>query len=251
MSDDSSSMSSPSSRPTFWGKCKAIVQVALLAAALLFLPQILAALLMPQAAGGDTKDGFFFIVLAYGLTTLFLWWLMKQFGISWRTIGVRKLPAFWRTFGYLAIGIGLYYLSLIFVGMISQFLPVDFQQEQQLGFDKNVIGFDRLLVFMSLVVVPPLVEEIVFRGFLFSRLRASLPVVWSAVIVSLLFAVAHLQFGSGEALLWAAAIDTFLLSLILVYLRVKTGNIWAGVGLHACKNGVAFVLLFVVPHVIQ
>jgi membrane protease YdiL (CAAX protease family) len=47
-------------------------------------------------------------------------------------------------------------------------------------------------------------------------------------------------------LLYIAAIDTFTLSLILVYLREKTGGLWSSMGLHAIKNGIAFVSLFIV-----
>jgi membrane protease YdiL (CAAX protease family) len=59
-----------------------------------------------------------------------------------------------------------------------------------------------------------------------------------------LFGVAHLQFGSGAPLLWVAALDTFTLSIVLCYLREKTGSVWAGVFLHAIKNAIAFVALF-------
>jgi membrane protease YdiL (CAAX protease family) len=61
----------------------------------------------------------------------------------------------------------------------------------------------------------------------------------------LLFAAAHLQWGSGAPLLWVAAIDTFVLSMVLSTLREKTGSLWSAIGLHAIKNGVAFTLLFV------
>ena len=34
-------------------------------------------------------------------------------------------------------------------------------------------------------------------------------------------------------------------NLVLIYLREKTGSLWASITLHACKNGVAFAALFV------
>jgi membrane protease YdiL (CAAX protease family) len=60
-----------------------------------------------------------------------------------------------------------------------------------------------------------------------------------------LFAVAHLQFGSGAPLLWIAAIDTFVLSLFLIYLKDKTDSLWAPILLHMLKNFIAFMALFV------
>ena len=57
--------------------------------------------------------------------------------------------------------------------------------------------------------------------------------------------------GGVPALQWAVTIDTFVLSLMLCALREYTGAIWAGVLLHAIKNGLAFYLLFVNPNVVN
>ena len=78
-------------------------------------------------------------------------------------------------------------------------------------------------------------------------LRTNLPVVPAAIITSILFGAAHLQFGSDKPLLWIAAMDTFALSMVLVWMRVKTQNLWAPITLHMLKNTVAFVLLFIAP----
>ena len=48
------------------------------------------------------------------------------------------------------------------------------------------------------------------------------------------------------AALWIGALDTFILSLFLVFLREATGNLWAGITLHATKNLVAFITLFII-----
>jgi membrane protease YdiL (CAAX protease family) len=43
-----------------------------------------------------------------------------------------------------------------------------------------------------------------------------------------------------------AALDTFTLSLVLCYLRQKTDSLWPGIMLHALKNGLAFMSLFLI-----
>ena len=48
-----------------------------------------------------------------------------------------------------------------------------------------------------------------------------------------LFAVAHLPEGGAAGPLYIAALDTFVLSLVLIYLREKTGSLWASITLHA------------------
>jgi uncharacterized protein len=118
-------------------------------------------------------------------------------------------------------------------------------QKQQIGFT-GAHGFLPLLVtFLSLAVIPPLVEETVMRGFLFSSLRAKLALRTAVVITSVLFAIGHLQFGSGAPLLWIAALDTLTLSLFLIYLRQKTDSLWASILLHGLKNSLAFIFIFI------
>lgn len=95
-------------------------------------------------------------------------------------------------------------------------------------------------------MLPPLVEELLMRGFLYKGLKNGLRRAWAVLITSALFAIAHLQFGSGSALLWAAAIDTFVLSLVLIYLVEKSRSLWPAIGVHAMKNGFAFLFLFVI-----
>lgn len=140
----------------------------------------------------------------------------------------------------------LYYLSyfatILIAGWLAPSLNVD--QAQQLGF--NPIGTAQLIVtFVSLVILPPLVEETLMRGYLYTSLKKGLPQISAALVTSAIFASAHLQAGSGAPLLWVAAIDTFVLSLFLIWLREKTGSLWASMTLHALKNGVAFISLFI------
>ncbi len=123
---------------------------------------------------------------------------------------------------------------------------LDINQRQQTGFENATSGMALAVTFVSLVILPPLIEEFVMRGFLFTSLKKGMDVKIAAVITSVLFAVAHLQLGNGVPALWLAALDTFILSLVLCYLRHKTGSLWAGIGLHMLKNGIAFAVLFVI-----
>ncbi len=142
-------------------------------------------------------------------------------------------------------GYGVYFvLYLVGIVLAKAFIPsLDLEKEQELGFSTSTSGWPLLVVFISLVILPPLIEEIVARGFLYSGLRTKLTFGVSAIITSLLFAAAHLN-GARDGLLWVAAIDTFILSMVLCYLREKTGSLWPPIGVHMLKNGVAFVVLF-------
>jgi membrane protease YdiL (CAAX protease family) len=134
------------------------------------------------------------------------------------------------------------YLMVLFASTaaMSYLLGEDIvNQNQDVGFSAaNANNFELTLIFISLVVVVPFVEEVIFRGFMFQGLIKSFGFVASSLITSLLFALVHFQINVG--------VDTFILSLGLTYLVHTTKSLWPAIGLHALKNAVAFVLLFIV-----
>ena len=139
----------------------------------------------------------------------------------------------------------MYFVSYIIIILIASRFSglIDVDQPQQIGFD-SAAGYQLIFVFVSLVILPPIAEEVMFRGFLFTSFRQKYRLRFTALFTSILFGIAHLQFGSGAPLLWVAAIDTFVLSMVLCYLREKSGSLWPPILLHAIKNGVAFFALF-------
>ena len=175
-----------------------------------------------------------------------VYWVLRLFKSSWSAIGLKR-PKIVKDISYALVGYGWYFIfHLLATFIIVRILPtVDLSQRQQLGFSTDASGAALVVIFVSLVVLPPLYEEILTRGFLFTGLRFKLSLPVAAIITSLLFGVAHLEFGSNAPLLWIAGIDTFILSMVLVYLRESTGSLWPAIWLHAIKNGAAFLLLFV------
>ena len=57
----------------------------------------------------------------------------------------------------------------------------------------------------------------------------------SALLVSVLFGVVHLQ--------WNVGVTVFAMSLVLCGLREVTGTIYAGILMHMLKNGLAMWIL--------
>lgn len=195
--------------------------------------------------GNSVLAQFWYVLLAEALTFGAIWRFVRWRKGSLRMIGWRQ-PRWWnvvQAFSGFAVYLVVYALVLTVAMRLFTSLNVD--QKQELGFDSATGGSSLVLTFLSLVVLPPIVEETVFRGFVFTGLRGKLRPLWAAVLTSLLFAVAHLEFGSGKPLLWVAALDTFTLSMVLCYLRQKSDSLWPGIMLHALKNGVAFVSLYI------
>jgi membrane protease YdiL (CAAX protease family) len=189
---------------------------------------------------------FVYILIAETLAVGAIYLFLKRRGLSLAAIGLKKPRLRDPLYGLAALP-AYFLIYLIAIGIISHFIPgLNINQEQHIGFN-SVHGTVQLtMTFISLVIVPPLAEEIMIRGFLYSSLRKALKIIPAALIASLIFAAAHLPEGGAAGPLYIAAIDTFVLSLVLVYLREKTGSLWASITLHALKNGIAFVALFIV-----
>lgn len=192
----------------------------------------------------QTGPQFLYIAAVEGIMLSGLAMFLHARKASFRTLGLVK-PA-WKDLAWALIGFGIYFPALIAttIALKLWFPSIDLDQEQQIGFQAAHGFWPLVVVFVSLVVLPPVTEEIVTRGFLYLGLKSKLKRYWAVILTSIIFAVAHLQFGSGAPLLWSAAIDTFLLSVVLIYVREKTGALWASIGLHMIKNGIAFCALF-------
>jgi membrane protease YdiL (CAAX protease family) len=187
---------------------------------------------------------FWYVLFAELLTFGAIWWFIRRRKSDLGAIGWKRLR--WGDPAMALAGFAIYFIGYAVLLAVSThlFSGLNIDQKQELGFDNASGGAKLILTFLSLVVLPPIVEETVFRGFVYTGIRNKIRPIGAAVLTSLLFAVAHLQFGSGKPLLWVAALDTFTLSLVLCYLRQTTNSLWPGVFLHGLKNGIAFISLF-------
>ena len=143
--------------------------------------------------------------------------------------------------GYAVLGYLAYVMVLITVlGFISVFIPsINLAQKQDIGLSPDSMGLTLVPIFIALVVVPSITEELLFRGFLYNRLRArKLGFLVSSIITSLLFALLHGQVN--------VAIDTFILSMVMLFMFERRKNLWVAIFMHFIKNSVAFVGLFVI-----
>ncbi len=152
----------------------------------------------------------------------------------------------WRQLRVAFGGIIVYLIVYISAASVLQALVPAFnlEQKQDIGFTTPNGSLQLAAVFIALVIIPPLIEELVFRGFIFSGLRRRFGIAITAVLTSILFAVGHLQFGNGAPLLWSAATDTFILSMVMCYVRERTGSITPTIIMHMLKNALAFYYLY-------
>lgn len=175
------------------------------------------------------------VVLPLKLSHAKAWrWVGEQLAMS-RSFRLQTVP--WAVFVW-----GVYMIVSVAVMLVlsSLTLPgLDLEQVQHVGFDNLSGVVEYTAAFLALVVFAPLFEEIIFRGYLFGRLRRLNGFWVSAVFTSLTFGLLHMQFNVG--------VDVFVLSIFLCFLREKFDSIWPGVLVHALKNSLAYTLLFILP----
>lgn len=193
---------------------------------------------------------FLFIAIVEAISLGVVYKVLAHRKATFRDIGLTALKL--KYIFQAALGFILYLIAyVVLLTVISKLVPsLNIDQKQELGFNTAAAGNDLWPIFVSLVILPPITEEIVMRGFLYSGLKTRLSILPAAIITSLLFAAAHLGEGGNSGLLWVAAIDTFILSMVLCYLREFTHSLWPGIGVHMIKNGIAFVILFNIVNII-
>lgn len=176
-------------------------------------------------------------------------WYKKK--VTLHDIGMeQRLPA-WRDMGIAPL---VYIASLLVSAgvliIVSKLLPhFDITQTQAVGFTATTITqrYELLLVYVTLAVIAPVAEELLFRGYLFGRVRQQLSAAATIVLTAVVFSVLHLGIGQLESLQWNIAIATFVLGLSIGIAREVTGSVWAGIIIHMIQNTIAFLVLFAVP----
>ncbi len=182
-----------------------------------------------------------FTAVVYAVTLAIVVLLPPLIYKKWKTtreeIGLRELPT-WTDIGLAPIGyIVMLILSGIATAAFSFFPWFDADQAQQTGYSYYLDGPDRIVAFIALVVVAPIVEEIIFRGWLYGKLRKKFIMPVAILLVSILFGIVHLQ--------WNVGVNVFATSIVLCLMREITGTVYSGIILHMLKNGIAFFLLYV------
>jgi membrane protease YdiL (CAAX protease family) len=182
------------------------------------------------------------IIPAHLLTLGLAWMIVTSFGKRpfWRTLGWGWSPRF----GYLE-ALACLGLTLLLLGT-GQALAKIFG-DPQTELERMILSSTaaRYTVAALATFTAPLVEEIVFRGVLYSALRKRVGVAWGAVIVILIFAAIHVP----QYLPNVAAISTILLlSSVLTIVRARTGRLLPCVVIHFFFNGITSVLIVLAPY---
>lgn len=184
-----------------------------------------------------------FSVISYALSLLIVVVLPplifkdKIAKITRERLGLKGLPT-WTDVGLAPVG---YVVSLLIAAGLTAIFNLmswfNASEAQNLGYSPYMQGWERGLAFIMLAVFAPIVEEIIFRGWLYGKLRVKIPKWVAILVVSFLFGLIHLQ--------WNVGITVFAMSVVNCLLREVTGTIYAGMLVHMLNNGIAFYLVYV------
>lgn len=164
----------------------------------------------------------------------------RRIGTTKEELGLTRLPKWTDILLAPASFVAYMLLAGILLTAVTGLFPgFDAEEVQDVGFDGISHYYEYILAFITLVIIAPVAEEVLVRGYLYGKLRKVVSLTTALIISSLLFSLMHFQ--------WNVALNVLPLGVILVLLREMTGSIWAGILLHMLKNGVAFYLLFVNP----
>ncbi|MFT3745611.1 MAG: CPBP family intramembrane metalloprotease [Pyrinomonadaceae bacterium] len=171
--------------------------------------------------------------------TLLLAWLVISQGRKYKflkTLGWERGGVRW--WHYCVILLGFLFIA----GIVGSFFP---EQENDL---LRILRSSRSAVYIIALVATfsaPLIEEVIYRGVLFSAFKKAFGVSASFVLVTILFALVHVpQYYPSFSTIFLLT----LLSLTLTGIRAVSNNLLPCVILHTLFNGFQSVILLSEPY---
>jgi uncharacterized protein len=197
----------------------------------------LLALLVPADDGAEEAVTAGAAAFALVFTVLFDGWFALW---AW-FYSLRRLRLPFRSWGLRSPGLRILWLvpvTLVTVYILNVIYEVAYQvlagaptpdQDIVTMFPPDTAGV--ILFALMAVVVAPIFEEAVFRGFLFQGLASSYGVVPGAIVSAALFSAIHEQA--------TVFVPLFVLGVALAWVFHATKSLWTPIALHAVFNAIA------------
>ncbi len=210
-------------------------------AALHFYTQTAGAVDLPSAVEAVQGNPYWALAVqsvAWIPVLLYIYWVVVRRYKRRFTDGVGWLPLMRPAKRYL-IGGALLALSVMLLTMVVG-VPDESYPMLELFKDPGALWI--LAAFG--VLVAPVIEEVVFRGFLFAALQHVHGAGFALAATSAAFSLIH---GAQYGWQWQNLSILFWVGLMLGVVRVRTGSTKAAALVHASYNGLLFALLLAAP----
>lgn len=135
-------------------------------------------------------------------------------------------------------------LSSLGISKMMTILPIDGILGNYSELSKNIMDNNIPLQIITLIILGPFMEELLFRGLIYNNLKIFTDKTIAAYITSIIFGVYHFNLVQG--------LYTFVLGILLVYVFEKYETLIAPYLLHLSANAVAvFIKYFAVSRYID
>lgn len=129
----------------------------------------------------------------------------------------------------------VYYIAImIIISLVSAYTKVEVPGFEAQESHISLMGdgsFGAVVTVVIITFFAPVLEEVIFRGFIFKTMIKAWP-EWVAFAVSgLVFATIHMEFQS--------ILPLFILGMILNWMFFRTKSIYPGIFFHVVNNGIA------------
>ena len=169
-------------------------------------------------------------ILSMAALVSFIIWRMRVRNISLNELGSLDLNK-----KDLLYGCAFLVLFIIFEELYMLALGIEMPE----GFITFMLSEPLILGLISVIIIAPIAEEFIFRGFLYSQLSRTKLGPWGAVTLSsLLWTFIHFQY---EALI---LVVLFGFGIFLGYIRMAYNNLSLPIALHAINNTFAFTMAY-------
>jgi uncharacterized protein len=238
--------------PWNWGDLVLLVAIAIsgtfLVSLLLIKGFALAGISFRQVQDIASDRNLFLILNQALLSVVLLAYLATQMRHSFHA-------PFWRTIGWRPLQTGqtpraAAYLGLIFSGcmlaMLVSLSSAAFKSNTRMPIEQFFQDRRSALLLMSLgVLLAPVLEETIFRGYLYPVVARSFGVNAGIVVTGTLFGLLHAsQLWGG----WAQIVLLVVVGIVFTYARARTHTVVASYVLHVSYNSFLFLGFLVASH---
>lgn len=167
---------------------------------------------------------------------------------AWLVITRVKRDSFTKALGWRSGGFRWWHYILITVGffalmsIVGQYIPVVEDDLQRIIMSSRAALYT---VAIMAVFTAPIVEEVIYRGLLYSAFQRKLGTVFSVVLVTVLFTSVHVpQYLENPSKIALIA----CLSLVLTLMRAASGNLLPAIILHTMFNSISAIQMVLEPY---
>lgn len=162
---------------------------------------------------------------------------LKSRGARWRDIGARKPAGRGAILGAALGGFALYALMMALVQLLNAILPGGLApQNVQSYMQPGDSLFTMIFVIITMGVFVPLVEEFIFRGYLYHSLCNQIPPRLAMLFCAVIFGAAHLD--------WQRFLPLALGGWLLNVISVRYQSTFASAISHGVWNAVMIVVYY-------